>query len=382
MVNESDKYFIIIEQKTFYGRNKTETIQSILKNVFSDPLSLYRVPFNAIIDANMVEKAVLRDFNILMSCDPYHREYKVIAGIVKVFNENLQVVTFGTGSKFLLDQPSNFNGNTLIDAHAEVIARRAFLRYLYFELQKCIQNFPNTIFMRDVDSKLFQLKPGNTFHLYVSTAPCGDGRVYSHSDSEYSSPSADISEGVLRTKGEGALTVLKDTSKTNGFQENVSMSCSDKLLRWNVLGIQGALLAKHIAPIYLSSIIIGDKFDQKHLERALYGRIESQLTDPLPMFYRLNKPLLLQVTQTTSKPNSTCSMFHSCNWFSPGKFGVEVIDATNGQVKPDHKNYSQISKRAFFTAYKKIKSILHEKVEETDYLTVKLSSETYNVSVD
>ncbi|KAG0291636.1 hypothetical protein BGZ96_004988 [Linnemannia gamsii] len=72
------------------------------------------------------------------------------------------------------------------------------------------------------------------------------------------------SVGVLRTKP-GRV----DSEPT------LSMSCSDKIARWNILGLNSALVMPFMRkPIYLESIVTRELFDAEALERALFRRIQ------------------------------------------------------------------------------------------------------------
>merc|ERR1711997_310070 len=160
-----------------------------------------------------------------------------------------------------------------------------------------------------------------------------------------------------RTKiesGEGTIPVkssdgIQTWDGVMGGSRLLTMSCSDKILRWNVLGIQGALLSHFIDPIYLYSITLGSLFHPHHMFRAVVGRAQSVLenqssNEGIPAPFHLNIPRLNllsspEVRQPGKAPN------YSVNWTtSIDDFNVqisnndednelEIIDAMKGKMQ-------------------------------------------------
>lgn len=285
------------------------------------------------------------------------------------------------------DIDADGGGECVRDCHAEVLARRAFMRYLYLQVQRA-QDAPAGPAPAGVTGATgaaggggsqgsilrpcgaaFAVRPSVTLHMYTSAMPCGNAanKRWAKSAAEVfqeglgplelpSMPHPWLSlharhEGqVLRlvkreppcvapgsagpavpagtpahavtTASTGAL-VQEGRKRSAHFplsdrraapadagqlgaarRENASghvsvgprdvppfavppgtalphtgagsrWTCSDKVARWNVLGMQGALLERLLPqPLYLASITIGHKFSRAHAMRALCCRMQ------------------------------------------------------------------------------------------------------------
>lgn len=99
-----------------------------------------------------------------------------------------EVVAIGTGNKCLGDTKRTPEGDVVRDSvtqallpcltcvqHAEVIARRSFMKFLMVQLQDCLANKPSIFMPCDtckLGESLLRIKDDYKFHLYVSQNLC------------------------------------------------------------------------------------------------------------------------------------------------------------------------------------------------------------------
>ena len=224
-------------------------------------------------------------------------------------------------------------GTYVRDSHAEVLARRGFRRFLLREMRELAEKAAGSDFAsagprRVADGSSpppwrllepvgagggFRARAGVTLHLYVSTAPCGGASAPSSAGIETLDAAAEISKPSANTRrdvddvdvadtwrdvdarhaageflGSAPRAMLKGTPSTNDASRGLApgcvfagrlrdvvgvagktLSCSDKIARWQMLGAQGALLSHLIPdPLAFDTIVVGRKFNPERIRAA------------------------------------------------------------------------------------------------------------------
>ncbi|XP_047441298.1 adenosine deaminase domain-containing protein 1 [Mugil cephalus] len=252
-----------------------------------------------------------------------------------------EVVALGTGD-FNTKEITLSNGRIVHDSHAVVTARRSLMRFLYRHLLMFYSRNDNlmkkSIFQQNgsssSSSSLLSLKSGTTLHLYVNQPPKGAAQVPSKLRLNPLSISAwEVNNEIsLHLSVEGKVFSVFSSVLDHSASKVVSMSTTDKITQWQVLGYQGALLSHFIEPIYAQSILIGDSdcSEIRGMEISVSQRVEG-ITSQLPMFYCMMRPHISLVPSVATNSPGRCQLTHGINW-SEGDSSLEVVDGLEGKT--------------------------------------------------
>jgi len=296
---------------------------------------------------------------------------KVVACMIQEnsYNNIKFVVALGSGNRCITGERLSLEGKVVNDSHAEIVCRRAFQRYLYSQVECSFEN-KHSIFEQKMNGPA-KLKDGISFHLYISTAPCGDGALFTPQSNAKSTSStlrdhyptfSSKVHGILRSKiedGEGTIPIEIRTSEPSfdGILRGErlrTMSCSDKICRWNILGLQGALLSHLIEPIYLDSLTLGYLYDHGHISRAVCCRItknNKSFDNELPMPFYLNHPWIGRVSRYEPSRETEKTNNISINWVINEPL-VEVTDGRTGSCLSRCNNAPTPSRLCKYEMYK------------------------------
>lgn len=266
--------------------------------------------------ANSVARLCIEKYNSLKNTGkPGAHEWTVLSGVVlKNADGLLSLVALATGTKCLgekelINNTREERGSRLSDSHAEILARRAFVRYLYDQIDLALSDSKSAIFARSDKSRI-ELSSDVSFHFFSSQTPCGDCSIFPKQEiNDNDQPlvkirrlDEDINGHVIAKSGykdiyrTGAKCVKDEKiqdprlpginyhivgplrTKPGRGDPTSSLSCSDKMAKWLMLGLQGSFLSLLISPIKLETMIIGGDcpFSLDAMERGLYKRFHNK----------------------------------------------------------------------------------------------------------
>jgi tRNA-specific adenosine deaminase 1 len=197
---------------------------------------------------------------------PGRREWVPLAGIVLENGQStLTCAALATGMKCLpRDKIQALDGNVVHDSHAEILALRAFNRFLLDQSALlCADPSADNILLSTSAQQPFTINPQTTIHMYCSEAPCGDASMeLTMAQQDDQSPwtsTAEVDPDELFGRGYfGTLGVVRRKPARPDAPPTWSKSCSDKLALKQYTSVLSAVSSLLIHPenAYIHTLVM------------------------------------------------------------------------------------------------------------------------------